>query len=66
MGRKIADANAAGPAAARANGAKCYPRNLAMNPAASQDRARPNLLDRDAEMGRCKDCPDANKTNAGM
>ena len=66
MGRQISNATAAGASAARANSAKSYPDNLATNPAASQDKARPNLLDRDGELGRSKDCPDVNKTSWGV
>jgi hypothetical protein len=63
MARQISNANAAAPSAARANSQKGYSSNLATNPAASQDKARPNLLNRDAEIGRAYDGVDENKTH---
>ncbi len=62
MGRQIENANAAAKPAARANSRQCYSNNLSTNPAGSQDRARPNLLNRDAEIGRAYDGVDENKT----
>jgi hypothetical protein len=62
MARQISNANALAPAAARANSRANYPNQLATNPAASQDKARPNLLNRDAEMGRSTGGCDCNKT----
>ena len=59
MARQNPQAHA--PAAASANRREGYPNNLASNFAASQDKARPNLLNRDGEMGRSKDGPDVNK-----
>ena len=63
MARQISNANAAAASAARANSRSGYPNNLASNFAASQDKARPNLLDRDAEIGRAYDGVDENKTH---
>ena len=62
MARQIQNANSAAKPAARANSRAGYPSNLAKNPAASQDKARPNLLNRDAEIGRAYDGVDENKT----
>ena len=61
MARQIDNANAAAKPAARANCRSGYCNNLATNPAGSQDRARPNLLNRDAEIGRAYDGVDENK-----
>ena len=63
MPRQISNANAAAASAARANSRGGYPNNLTTNPAGSQDRARPNLLNRDAELGRAYDGTDENKTH---
>ncbi len=63
MARQIQNANAAAKPAARANNCYNYSHNLANNPAGSQDRARPNLLNRDAELGRAYDGVDENKTH---
>ncbi len=62
MARQISNANSAAKPAARANSRSGYSNNLATNPAGSQDRARPNLLNRDAEIGRAYDGCDENKT----
>ena len=59
MARQISNANAAAPAAARANSAKTYPSVTSW--ANVQDTARPNLLNRDAEIGRAYDGCDENK-----
>jgi hypothetical protein len=61
MARQIQNANAAGPSAARANSAKTYPSVTSW--ASMQDKARPNLLNRDAELGRAYDGTDENKTH---
>jgi hypothetical protein len=61
MGRQIENAKAAGPSAARANSAKTYPSVTSW--ASMQDTARPNLLNRDAEIGRAYDGVDENKTH---
>jgi len=63
MARTIDQAKAAAKPAARANSVGTYSHNLANNPAACQDRARPNLLNRDAEIGRAYDGVDENKTH---
>jgi len=63
MARQIQNANAAAGPAARANSLQGYSKNLSTNPAGSQDRARPNLLNRDAEIGRAYDGCDENKTH---
>lgn len=60
MARQINNANAAAKPAARANSVKSYP--AVSNWASSQDNARPNLLNRDAEIGRAYDGVDENKT----
>ncbi len=61
MARQISNANAAAKPAARQNSFGTYSHDLANNPAACQDRARPNLLNRDAEIGRAYDGCDENK-----
>jgi len=61
MARQISNANAAAKPAARANSISGYSHNLANDFRASQDRARPNLLNRDAEIGRAYDGVDENK-----
>ena len=63
MGRQIENAKAAGPSAARAIAAKTYPSVTSW--ASMQDTARPNLLNRDAEIGRAYDGVDENKTHPG-
>jgi hypothetical protein len=62
MGRQIDNAKAAAGPAGRANSVGSCPNANNVNWASVQDKARPNLLDRDAELGRSKDCPDCNKT----
>jgi hypothetical protein len=59
MGRQIS--NAAAPSAARANSAKTYPSVSSW--ASVQDKARPNLLNRDAELDRSTGGCDRNKTH---
>jgi len=66
MGRQISNAKAAAGPASRANSCYTYPNANSVNWPALQDKARPNLLNRDSELGRSKDCPDCNRTNAGM
>ncbi len=66
MGRQIENAKAAAGPVNRANSCYRYSHNLANNPAASQDRARPNLLNRDSEIGRAYDGVDENKTRGGL
>jgi len=61
MSRQIQNANAAAKPAARANSAKTYP--SVANWASMQDKARPNLLNRDSEIGRAYDGVDENKTH---
>jgi hypothetical protein len=61
MGRQIDNAKAAAGSASRANSAKTYP-NVTNWPSV-QDTARPNLLNRDAEIGRAYDGVDENKTH---
>ena len=61
MARQIDNANAAAKPAARQNSFATYSHNLKNNPAGSQDNARPNLLNRDAELGRAYDGVDENK-----
>ena len=61
MARQIQNANAAAGPAARANSRSGYSNNLSTNPARSQDMARSNLLNRDAELGRAYDGVDENK-----
>ena len=63
MARQISNANAAAKPAARANSRATYSNDLSTNPAACQDRARPNLLNRDAEIGRAYGGVDENKTH---
>ena len=62
MARQIDNANAAAKPAARQNRFENYSHNLKNNPAGAQDTARPNLLNRDAELGRAYDGVDENKT----
>ena len=52
MSRQIDAAKAAGPSASRANSAATYP--AVTRWASVQDKARPNLLDRDGELNRSK------------
>lgn len=62
MGRQIDNAKSAAGPANRANSCYSYPNANSVSWASVQDKARPNLLDRDAELGRSKgDCPDCNK-----
>ena len=60
MGRQIENAKAAAGPAARANSVKTYPSVSSW--ASVQDTARPNLLNRDSEIGRAYDGVDENKT----
>ncbi len=66
MGRQISNAKAAAGPAAKAQSCYTYPNANSVNWPALQDKARPNLLNRDAELGRAYDGVDENKTNAGM
>jgi hypothetical protein len=59
MSRQISNAVAAAKPASRANTAKTYPSVSSW--ASVQDTARPNLLNRDAEIGRAYDGVDENK-----
>ena len=52
MSRQIDAAKAAAASASQANSAATYP--SVTDWAACQDKARPNLLDRDAELNRSK------------
>ena len=63
MGRQIENAKAAAGPANRANSAATYPNANNVNWASVQDTARPNLLNRDAEIGRAYDGRDENKTH---
>jgi hypothetical protein len=65
MARQIENAKAAAGPAARANSCYSYPNANTVNWAAMQDKARPNLLNRDAEIGRAYDGVDENKTHPG-
>jgi hypothetical protein len=63
MARQISNANAAASSAARANSVGTYPNATNVNWPAAQDKARPNLLNRDAEIDRAYDGCDRNKTH---
>jgi hypothetical protein len=62
MARQIDNAKAAAFPASRASSAATYPNAITVNWPAMQDRARPNKLNRDSELGRAYDGVDENKT----
>ncbi len=63
MARQIDNAKAAAFPASRVNSAATYPNAITVNWPAMQDRARPNLLNRDAEIDRAYGGCDRNKTH---